>query len=139
MIRKFLRLPSSKRLLLVEAGLLLVGVQIGIRALSYAKLRRLLGAVLNLSELTGSGTSRETIRWAVNTADNLTPGEASCLERALVAEQLLARRGREATLRFGVDIPGREMTAHAWIESGDEVVVGGGNLSKFTNLEPCGK
>ncbi|MEP6491758.1 MAG: lasso peptide biosynthesis B2 protein [bacterium] len=61
---------------------------------------------------------------------------STCLVRALVAEQLLAEAGLESVLRLGVaNTSGAGLSAHAWIEHGGRVLVGG-DISPFTAFEP---
>ena len=55
--------------------------------------------------------------------------------RALVAEAMLERRGHETALRFGVDDADTDVEAHAWLESGGEIVVGDENREAYTRLE----
>jgi hypothetical protein len=61
----------------------------------------------------------------------VVPG-TSCLAEALVAEMLLRVTGHPSVLRFGMarDDEGRP-EAHAWVESGDRVVVGGRELERY--------
>lgn len=47
-----------------------------------------------------------------------SPFPASCLPRALILVRLLRRQGLPAELRVGVDKPGGEFSAHAWVEHG---------------------
>ncbi|WP_411267531.1 lasso peptide biosynthesis B2 protein [Asticcacaulis sp. 201] len=62
----------------------------------------------------------------------------TCLSRAMAARYLLKRKGYGSVLKVGVangDKPG-SMLAHAWLLSGDTVVVGNenGELQKFKLL-----
>lgn len=61
----------------------------------------------------------------------------SCLARALAAQELLATEGRSSRVVLGVtrsgtggnggtDRDGKTLRAHAWLEAGGEVVIGGG-------------
>lgn len=44
------------------------------------------------------------------------PVDSSCLLKSLTLSRMLARRGIEGTLVIGVDAPGQDFGAHAWIE-----------------------
>jgi hypothetical protein len=81
-----------------------------------------------------AGPSIERIGWAVRKAADHVP-RASCLTQALAAQLLLSRRGYPSRLCIGVarNASGG-MDAHAWIEAGGSVVVGGGELERFTRL-----
>ena len=133
MLRSFLALSNRERLLVAEAAVLLVGVGAAVRVVAYTRVRSALEAVP--ASFLGSGTLRERIGWAVDAADGAIPGDRSCLVRALVAEAMLERRGYETALRFGVDGAGADVEAHAWLESGGEIVVGGENREAYTRLE----
>ena len=63
------------------------------------------------------------------------PGAGTCLTQALAAEVLLRRQGYPSLLHIGV-LRGEEgqLEAHAWLKSGDKVVIGGGELERYTPL-----
>ena len=65
------------------------------------------------------------VRAGVVWAARYVPG-ATCLTQAVACRRLLARHGFPTTLRIGVrPDPQKGFTAHAWLLSGDEIVVGG--------------
>ena len=142
MLRSFLERSFREQLLLVQTTLLVVVIGVGIRLVHYDRLRGGLNAVPTVP--IDSSLPREQLGWSVDTVATVLPGEWNCLVRALIAEQLLVRRGYEAKLRFGIDESSvdsngsGELQAHAWIESDDVVVVGGSNLSEYTVLQPSG-
>ena len=134
MLRSVLALSTRERLLVMEAAVLLVGVGAAVRVVAYTRVRALLGSLP--APLPESDTDPEDVRWAVDAADGAVPGDRSCLVRALVAEALLGRRGHETALRFGVDdAEDTDLEAHAWLESGGEIIVGGENREAYTRLE----
>ncbi len=134
------RLPAVERRLLIEATLLLGAIRPGLRLLPFPTVRRLLSRVAR--EPAGPSPaippSTEQIVWAVTVAGRYVPkvGTGVCLTEALAAQTMLARRKLPALLRI-VLIKGEEsrLQAHAWVESGGEVVIGGGpDLDRFTPL-----
>ena len=133
MLRSVLELSTGERLLVAEAAVLLVGVGAAICVIAHPRLRSGLGSLP--APLLGGDTAREDVGWAVNAADGATPGDRSCLVRALVAEAMLERRGHETVLRFGVNGADRDMEAHAWLESGGEIIVGGEAREEYSRLE----
>ena len=133
MLRSVLALSTRERLLVAEAAVLLVGVGAAVRVVAYTRVRALLGSLP--APLPESDTAPEDVRWAVSAGGGAVPGDPSCLVRALVAEAMLERRGHETALRFGVDDAGADMEAHAWLESGGEIIVGGESREAYTRLE----
>lgn len=60
---------------------------------------------------------------------------ATCLVQALALRWMLRRRGISCDLRVGVSRSERgEFEAHAWIECGGELLIGGGPAARFTPL-----
>lgn len=64
----------------------------------------------------------------------------ACLSNALAAEAFLARYGYAPVLRIGATLTSGSLTAHAWVEQGGEVVIGGPEsvvrqYSPFPNLD----
>ena len=133
MLRSVLALSTRERLLVAEAAVLLVGVGAAVRVVAYARVRALLGSMP--APFLGCEATPEDVGWAVGAGGSTIPDNHSCLVRALVAEAMLERRGHETALRFGVDGADRDMEAHAWLESGGEIIVGGENREAYTRLE----
>jgi Transglutaminase-like superfamily len=132
-LRRFFRLARSERWLLIKAALLLGLISIGLRLLPFQTLNQLLDSV---SKSRGASQfSSDRIIWAVIAASRYVLGARPCLTQALAAQMLLKRQGYPASLRIGVARKERgELQAHAWVESEDRVVVGGGDLSEYTCL-----
>jgi hypothetical protein len=134
---RFVRLPAAERRLLVKAALLLVAIRLGLGLLPFQTLRHLLAQVAEVP--TGfretNRSSTEGIAWAVEVAGRHLPGAGTCLTQALAAHVLLRRQGYPTLLHIGV-LKGEEgrLEAHAWLKSGDKVVIGGGELERFTVL-----
>ena len=80
----------------------------------------------------------ERIAWAVELASRYIP-QAACLTQSLAANILLHRAGYGAELHLGVgkDDNGR-FEAHAWVESGERVLIGGRQLEEYTPLYTLG-
>jgi hypothetical protein len=74
--------------------------------------RRLAAAVARVGDLSGS----------------------TCLEQAVALVILLALHGRAARLVIGVSRANGGVSAHAWVECGGEVVLGGAARERFTPL-----
>ena len=136
-LRRFIHLTPSDRRLLVGTALLLGAIRLGLRLLPFKVLRRLLGKLAKApGERREAGqASTERIVWAVTVASRYVP-KATCLTQALAARLLLARHGYPpARLHIGVARGEKGLLeGHAWLESQGEIIVGGGDLSRYTPL-----
>jgi len=70
-----------------------------------------------------SSTPLPKITWAVQVMGHFVP-RSTCLVRALSGQILLARYGYSSLVKIGVSRSKGEFEAHAWLEHGDEVVLG---------------
>lgn len=136
-LHSFIHLPATRRSLLIRAALLLWATRLGLWLLPFQTLRRLLARfALGPTRVSDTdGCSRASVVWAVETAARHMPLGNTCLTQALAAQVLLARRGYPALLRIGVVKGDKEnLQAHAWVESGGEVVIGGYELERYAHL-----
>mgnify|MGYP006293141473 CR=1 FL=1 len=62
------------------------------------------------------------------------PGTRRCLVQALATAALLQRRGQEHELVIGARPTGGQLLAHAWVTSGEGIVVGDGPLTSLPAL-----
>jgi hypothetical protein len=63
------------------------------------------------------------------------PFLSSCMLKALAAHRMLQKRGVPHTIHFGVYKSSPEkLEAHAWLSINNEVLIGGGGLAKFTEV-----
>ena len=134
-IRKLWRLPGGDRALLFETMVWLAATRFGLWVLPLRVVRRLLARAARRTP--AAHPTRERIAWAISLAGRVVP-QATCLPQALAAEALLTRTGHPADLRIGVIKTDRgRLVAHAWVESGGRIVVGGlRDLPRFTRLPP---
>ncbi len=106
----------------------------------YAGHRRLMKLVPNTGADPVDAATSILVRRSVKRAAGLFPG-ATCLPQALAAQWMLSRRGYKAKLVVGVARQSRDnFAAHAWVISGDQIVIGGSRLelSKFSVLMEIG-
>jgi hypothetical protein len=135
-LRKLLSLSSGERRLLAKAALWVATVRLMLWVLPFRSQRSLLarfeGPTARESE--NDPLLPERIAWAVQLASRYIP-RASCLTQAVAAKILLHRAGYGAELHIGVgkDDNGR-FQAHAWVESGDRVLIGGCQLEQYAPL-----
>jgi hypothetical protein len=109
-------LSQEELALLVHAWLTLLGVGIALRFLPLPQVQKLLN---NPRRLRPSGGSLPFSRLAhlVGVAARHHVLPAHCLQKALILQSLLTRRGVKADLRIGVRREDGRLRAHAWVES----------------------
>src|ERR1700734_1149384 len=78
------------------------------------------------------------ISWAVENLGARHWMNALCLPRALAAHAMLRRRGIASRLCLGVAREAGELGAHAWVEIGQNKIVGGTEADGFTRLAEFG-
>lgn len=139
---RLLRLPAAERRLLLETAVLLQIVRLGVQLFPFRVLRSLLESLTpahSPRDRRPGGPSIAEVSRAVERASRRTPGEKTCLTRALVLRMLLLRRGYPATLRIGVVREGGDrLLAHAWVESAGRVVIGDYQLERYTPILSLG-
>ena len=136
-VSKFLALAPAERRLLVGAATLLAMIALVLRLLPFRTLRRIAASLGHppARPARRPHPSADRIAWAITVASRYLPGTRSCLPQALAAELLLRRHGHPATLRLGVARnDGRDLRAHAWVESEGRVVFGATQQPQYTPL-----
>jgi hypothetical protein len=130
-IARALRLSWRDRIDAARALWWLVAVHAGLRLLPFRRVRSFVSTV---RRRTGRPMSVQACGQAVARASVLFP-PARCLSRALAAECLLRRAGRDAQLRFAAGFDqSHALQAHAWLESGGAVVTGIGAPAELKPL-----
>jgi Transglutaminase-like superfamily len=113
-------------------ALLLLGVSCLLRFCGYRRTRAFLVRLLGWIPSGAQTTDHETKRRGelLETAALAALGGSSCLPQALVFEFLLVRRGFRPLLNLGVAHDrAAGWQAHAWVELGGRVVLGGAESS----------
>lgn len=126
-VRRFLALPGADRRRILALFPLIAAVRVGLWVLPYSVLARWAGR--RSDEVIAPVDVEEWAR-LVRQASSAVPG-ASCLTQALVLQRILHRRGRECTIRLGVSQGLEGFAAHAWVEHGGVVVLGGPDVSGY--------
>jgi hypothetical protein len=136
---KFVRAPARRRLLFLKAAVVVAGYRVALTSLPFRWVRSL-GAKAARREFRGrrAKATREDVTWAVAAASRRIP-RATCLTQALALQTLLAQEGYQSNLHIGVaKTPDGQLEAHAWLESGGRIVIGGGEVERFTPLAALG-
>jgi hypothetical protein len=128
----FRRLSPAGRKLAFAAIALLAAVRIALWLLPFQRVMRLVKSSGMRRSVDGECTSRE-VAWAVRLASRYVP-DATCLPQAMTTYILLGRRGNPCCLRIGA-VAAPQFEAHAWVECGGEVVLGGSaGLDRFVSI-----
>ncbi len=135
MIRKFLAYPRRERALLGEA-LAYLGLARALLLLPFQWVAPLLGRQVPGEAVPPPAMSippqeAREIGQAIERASAHTPWKSACLAQAVAGKLMLKRRRIPSRLHLGMrrDEAGK-LQAHAWLESGNEVLVGGGEKQK---------
>ena len=165
MLRRFLRLPPTRRRALLTSAAVVAFVRLLLWLLPSASLWRLLRRTalggpdrarawqpVAKAPLHSNGATRgfttgcwsparrdalsDEIAWSVTTAARYIP-RATCLTQALAAQWLHTRAGCATRLRLGVTRGADGVfRAHAWLERDGRVVVGGEERGAYAAFPP---
>ena len=126
-----------RRVYLREAILMLVLARLAVRLLPAQRIVAWASrAPRRVNRFAGYEAVRVT--HTVELAGNMRWMQAECLPRALAAQAMLRRRGIASRLCFGVARDGDALAAHAWVELGQQILVGGGDRPRYTRLVEFG-
>lgn len=129
-------LSGPEMLFLAHCLTVLVTMRLGLIFSSYNRVRALVTR-LDARNPPSVGDLRR-VAWGVAAMARLVPG-ASCLTQALAGQYLLARQGSTSKIRIGIERDtGKELKAHAWLVSGNHIVLGG-SISGFAHLVDHGR
>ena len=130
--RQFASLSLTDRRLIVEATALLMLAWICLRLRRFSVVQRFLdfaGFMLPRTDRQSSSraTAVDRIAWAITAIPHRLTAFDNCLVKALAGDAMLRRRGLASEIRFGVrehHNDGGPLEAHAWVESGSDIVIG---------------
>lgn len=135
--RKFGRLPSNRKWLVVEAAFYLFLARFAVAVLPFGKLVWFLERRPKSQGLceTQRGLLRKEVSWAIAATAAHLPGKTVCFPRGIAAQAMLRRRGIAATLYYGAaTIPDEGFVAHVWVQDGEQGVVGHLEAGQFNVL-----
>lgn len=156
LISKFFRKPFAEKRLLIEALLLTALTRFIIVSMPFKVLGRLIGKAHPVPEnmmfegykmICSSGVhqaspqetqseirnSVRSVAKAVQSVSKQVPWQATCLVQAATGKIMLNRRNLPASLFLGVNKHDlKNMEPHAWLTSDSTVILGGGELEKYT-------
>jgi hypothetical protein len=148
-VKRCLRLPRARWLLLASAALHLTVAAWQVRVWPFARLSATLGPVLAPSRLApdrGRPFTREAlavaddVRWAIAAWARRLPWAPTCLMQAVAARGVLLRHGITCHLFLGVRGSGaavaadEDVAAHAWLRCGPVLVTGEREAAHFAPI-----
>src|ERR1700674_1934627 len=126
-----MKAKTMRRIYLREAAVMLVLARLAVRFIPPARVfawaNRPPGRIRRFA-----GDQVSWISWSVE--DLGTRMNILCLPRALAAHAMLRRRGIASRLCLGAAREGGALAAHAWVEIGEDKIVGGAEAEGFTRL-----
>ena len=130
-LARFVRLSAGRRRLLLRATVAVAGFRVALALLPFRWVQGL--AVRPRRSSAGPRASRDDLAWSVVAVGRRF--RSTCLVDALALQALLLREGHDASLRIGVaKTDAGRLEAHAWLDSGGRVLVGGPESARFTEL-----
>jgi hypothetical protein len=79
-----------------------------------------------------------SIRRSVEWSARWVPWRSKCLDQALAAQRMLARRGLGSTLYYGMArSPEKKWLAHAWVRCGDQWAIGHQTEIRYALVGTC--
>ncbi|HYH13839.1 MAG TPA: lasso peptide biosynthesis B2 protein [Flavisolibacter sp.] len=129
-LKRFLQTPFSQKLLIGEAVMLLAFSKVCILFFPLKKIIPYLGNLnCQLTDLptTNLAIIATNIRNAILSASSNVPWRSVCLDQALCCMLMLRRRKVSHSLCLGLkkDDMHQQLLAHAWIQLGEEILIGG--------------
>jgi hypothetical protein len=122
--------------LAATATVLQAAILVGMHTMPYARLTRLLERIGRPRRQTRRQRRLEHLLWAVQATSRPNP-LTTCLSEALTAQVLLHRNGYPARVRIGVaKAEDGRLEAHAWLESGEQLVLGAKGYERYSPLPP---
>ena len=131
-----LEMTNRQRLLVLEAALWLGLSRLALLILPFGRIAPWLQRAPDSGARAGATVL--AVRQAVAVAARNVPWNAVCLPQAMAAKAMLARRGQGSALHLGAGKAGGELTAHAWLEAGGEIVVGEAGIADMAPLARFG-
>jgi len=135
LVGRLARLGPRRLLLLVEAAASLAVATFQVRW-NGRSLSRLLESPSTPRQATPVLTQEQfdRIAWSINAIGVRLPRDPTCLMRALAGRSMLARRGVDSCIRIGISEDSSDFRAHAWVEVGQQPVLGWIRNERFTVL-----
>lgn len=131
-LKRFREITTTERLLLTHAFLMVGVARMCLWLLPAGWARR--AASLWARCLTPRfSTTVDHLTWSVRIASQYVP-KATCLTQALALQSFLTRAGHEGQVEIGVAKGEAGFEAHAWVICGEQVVIGGPDVTRYERI-----
>jgi hypothetical protein len=131
---RFARLAAAERWLLIVTVLVMASYRLGLWLFPIGWVVDLDGGSQQTPNTHHTRWTPHQVAWAIDIAVRYVPG-ATCLVRALTAMAVLELTGVRAKLQLGVrKTDAGCVEAHAWVETDGAVIVGAGDLERYSPL-----
>jgi hypothetical protein len=135
-LAKFVRLSTAEQFLLLRTVFLVTAIRVGLWVLPFRVVQRF---TFRKQKIKQTPYSVEQIIWAVRATSRYVP-RATCLTQAMAAQTLLLRAGYNPKVKIGVAKNEKKLfEAHAWLVLGDQVLIGGTEVERYTALTVLGE
>lgn len=124
-LERFVRLPPTRRRLVVEAALLLSLARIAVATVPFRWIARILGEQGAEAVGTPDRDQRNAVlnvSWAIRAVNRQRPFRCKCLVEAITGQVMLIRRKIPSTFYLGVARSEDGLKAHAWVQVGESHV-----------------
>ena len=134
-LRRFARLPSSERALLLRAGLVVAFIRLVLWTRPWPSVVRFVQVLPPLPSLGAGPFSADRLAWAVRQSSRLVPA-ATCLTQSLALQCALTAAGLPSSVEIGVaKEPTGEFQSHAWVEhDGHTLLSPPADVMRYTRL-----
>jgi hypothetical protein len=134
-LEKFGRLTAADKWLVIRA---VFWLGIARFRLVITPFRRLSDSLAGRSDQSVADVDADYVRrvgYAVRAAAGGVPWRSDCFPQTIAARSLLKSRGYATTIHLGVEKDqSGDIAGHAWLTCGDQVVTGGDDLDKYTEM-----
>ena len=133
-VRRLARLSRSERRSLLEAGLWVTAVRVGLWVCPFKIVWHLTRRAAQRSQPIADADFARATRgaWAVRVVSRYVP-QATCLTQSLALYGILQRAGVDCELRIGVARSGEgRLSAHAWVDDHGKVLPSGENVASYS-------
>ncbi len=133
-INKYNKLQSSEKKLFFECLILSFKIRFLIKFYPMKKYASKLGVENKLPEKSNT-VNIEQLKPFIITVKRVSRNSfwrTKCFEEAFTLKKLIEKRGFTSTIYFGVAKETTDLKAHAWLEIGDTVIIGGKGYEQYT-------